>query len=288
MRAVLSILGLCLINLAAGGAHADAQAEAKPKTYALLAAMGGQFTFVYQVLHVGSHLSPYRRNAVDAPENVINRLVLQSLDEAVHEVDPDGKRIYLALPAPQVDKVPPSQREEAAIGSVVAQLEKMPQRAEWERIYVVTPAYSALELDGMAAKLQGLGVYTQPLTSNTGDFFGDASLDMHNGEKVMTPDKLETRSGVYVAPYSYIEVWVLDAKTLAVIEKRATYDNQKLYDPMSGSLDMSQNIDKKVLAQRIVSLIDRSVYKAVTGNERRGTVELRDGKVVKPADAKAK
>jgi hypothetical protein len=279
---------LCLINLAAGGANADAQPEARPKTYALLAAMGGQFTFVHQVLHVGSHLSPYRRNAVDAPENVINRLVLQSLDEAVHEVDPGGKRIYLALPAPQVDQVPPAQREEVAIGKVVAQLEKMPQRVEWERIYVVTPAYSALERDGMAAKLQGLGVYTQPLTSNTGDFFGEPSLDMHSGEKVMTPDKLETRSGVYVAPYSYIEVWVLDPKTLAVIEKRATYDSQKLYDPMSGSLDMSQNIDKKVLAQRIVSLIDRSVYKAVTGNERRGTVELRDGKVINPADAKAR
>ncbi len=234
MRNVLPILGLCLITLAAGDADAKAEAEAKPKTYALLAAMGGQFTFVYQVLHVGSHLSPYRRNAVDAPENVINRLVLQSLDEAVHEVDPGAKRIYLALPAPQVDKVPPAQREEVAIGQVVAQLEKMAQRTEWERIYVVTPAYSALERDGM------------------------------------------------------IEVWVLDPKTLAVIEKRATYDSQKLYDPMSGSLDMSQNIDKKVLAQRIVSLIDRSVYKAVTGNERRGTVELRDGKVINPGDAKAR
>ena len=285
MRAAVSILGFCLINLAAAGA--DAQPEAKPRTYALLAAMGGQFTFVHQVLHVGSHLSPYRRNAVDAPENVINRLVLQSLDEAVQEVDPGGKRIYLALPAPQVDQVPPAQREEVAIGSVVAQLEKMPQRLEWERIYVVTPAYSALERDGMAAKLQGLGVYTQPLRSNLEDFFGEPSRDMHSGQTVTTPDKLETKSSAYVAPYSYIEVWVLDPKTLAVIEKRATYDSQKLYDP-SGSLDMSQNIDKKVLAQRIMSLIDRSVYKAVTGNERRGTVELRDGKVVNPADAKAR
>jgi hypothetical protein len=279
---------LCLISLAAGDAAADAQPEAKPKTYALLAAMGGQFTFVYQVQHTGSHLSPYRRNAVDAPANVINRLVLQSLDEAVQEIDPSGKRVYLALPAPQVDKVPLAQREEVAIGLVAAELEKMPQRLEWERIYVVTPAYSALRRDGMAEKLQGLGVYTQPLRSNVGEFFDDPSLDMHSGETVTTPDKQETKSSVFVAPYSYIEVWVLDPKTLTVIEKRATYDSQKLYDPMSGSFDMSQNIDKKVLAQRIVSLIDRSVYKAVTGNERRGTVELRDGKVVTPADAKAR
>src|SRR5262249_40771058 len=158
----------------------------------------------------------------------------QSLDEAIHEVDPVGKRIYLSLTAPHVDQIPAAQREEAAIGKVVAELEKMPQRMAWERIYVVTPAYSALERDRMGAKLQGLGVYPQPLQSNTGDFFGEPSLDMHSGEKVVTPDKLETRSGVYVAPYSYIEVWVLDPKTLAVIEKRATYDNQKLYDPMSG------------------------------------------------------
>jgi hypothetical protein len=285
MRAILPILGFCLIGLAAGEAGAESPPEAKPRTYALLAAMGGQFTFVYQVQHVGSHLSPYRRNAVDAPENVINRLVLQSLDDAVREIDPSGKRVYLALPAPQVDKVLPAQREEVAIGLVAAELEKMPQRLEWERIYVVTPAYSALKRDGMAEKLQGLGVYTQPLRSNREDFFGDASLDMHSGETVTTPDKLETKSSVYVAPYSYIEVWVLDPKTLAIIEKRATYDSQKLYDPM-GSLDMSQNVDKKVLAQRIVSLIDRSVYKAVTGNERRGTVELRDGKVVTPAKAR--
>ena len=287
MRAVLPILGLCLISLAAGGAHADVQPEAKPKTYALLAAVGGQFSFVHGQQQIGSHLSRFRHSSIAVPDNVLNRLVLGSLDVAVRDLDPDSKRIYLSLPAPQVDGVAAGLREETAIGLVAVELRKMPQRLEWDRIFVVTPAYSALERNGLAAKLQGLGVYMQPLQSNYGEFTGDASRDM-GGDGVVTPDGKDARSSVYLAPYSYIELWVLDPKTLNVLEKHEVFDNQKIYDKMAGTLDMSENLDKKVLAQRIVDLIERSVHKAVTGTEQRGSVEVPDGKIVNPRDAKAK
>ena len=150
--------------------------------------------------------------------------MLQSLDEAVRDLDPASKRIYLALPAPQMDGVAPGLREETAIGLVAAELQKMPQRLEWDRIFVVTPAYSTFERSGMAAKLQGLGVFTQPLQSNYGEFTGDASRDM-GGDGVVTPDGKDARSSVYQAPYSYIEVWVLDPKTLTVLEKHEVFDN---------------------------------------------------------------
>src|SRR4029453_15512760 len=39
----------------------------------------------------------------------------------------------------------------------------LPQRLEWDRIVVATPAYRALEQSGVASKLQGFGIFSEPL-----------------------------------------------------------------------------------------------------------------------------
>jgi hypothetical protein len=173
-------------------------------------------------------------------------------------------------------------REEEAIAQVVSKLEKMPQRSQWDRIVVVTPAYSPRERDGMAARLQGFGVFAQPLHSGLADFFGGAASDSQNGDKAITPANKTIRADTYLAPYSYVEAWVLDAKTLAVLEKRAVFDNQKIADPTSGSFDLYQSVSKEFLAARIADVIDRSVYKAVTGTELRGNVQIGPVKPIPP------
>ena len=130
--------------------------------YALVAAVGEQFSVVSEVQSTGSHLSPYRRRTIEVP-NILNRLALHGLDKAIANMDPDSKRIYMALPAAQMAGVAPSAREGVAISKIVSELEKMSQRLEWDRIVIATPAYQALELSGLASKLQGFGLFSQPL-----------------------------------------------------------------------------------------------------------------------------
>jgi hypothetical protein len=84
-----------------------------------------------------------------------------------------------------------------------------------------------------------------------------------------------------VAPYSFIEVWVLDPKTLNVLDRGISMEHQKLYDPKSASLNMFDNVKSEVLADRFVGLIQSSVAAAVAETERRGTVQVKERGAVK-------
>lgn len=293
MRTIVFVI-CCLVSLAVGQAYGetpvDSVAPNKPKVYALVAAVGERFSFVYEVRHVDSHLEPYRRSYVDLSDNFLNRSVLQGLDEAIAKIDPDSKRIYLALAAAQVESVAPSERESVAISKIVAELEKMPKRLEWDRIVVVTPAYKLLDINGMATKLQGFGVFTEPLTSARIDLGqGEMDFAQQGREAVATPKGKAIRSKTYVAPFSYIDVWILDPKTLVVLDRQRRFDDLKFADPLSGSLDVNQSVSKKFLAGRILNLIDVSVGEAVMHSEinsRRGEVTVGEPKVVDPSDAK--
>jgi hypothetical protein len=281
------------MSLAVGQAHGDAPVDSvnptKPKVYALVAAVGERFSFVYEVRHVDSRLEPYRRSSVNVP-GFLDRIVLQDLDKAIAQFDPDSKRIHMTLATPQLDGVAPSERGSVAISTIVGELRKMPQRLEWDRIVVVTPAYKLFELDGLATKLQGFGVFTQPLKSTSFGFGrDDIGFAQQGREDAVSPGNKAIKSETYVAPYSYIEVWVLDPQNLAVLDRQRRFESQKLADPMSGSLDINQSISKEFLAGRIVSLIEVSVREAVMRTEinpRRGEVQVGEPRVVDPADAR--
>jgi hypothetical protein len=102
--------------------------------YALVAAVGEQFSVVSEVQSTGSHLSPYRRRTIEVPNNILNRLALHGLDKEIANIDRDSKRIYMVFPAAQMAGIAPSQHEGVAISAIVAELEKLPQRLEWGRI----------------------------------------------------------------------------------------------------------------------------------------------------------
>ncbi len=147
----------------------------------------------------------------------------------------------MSLAATQMDSVAPSKRDEAAIGAVVAELEKMPERAQWERIVVATPAYRALNLDGMASKLQGFGVFSERLCkTGCATFLGGIPRELTpeplDGVDAVTRDDENIKARTFLAPFSYIAVWVLDPKTLAVLDKQQGFDNQKLAErpPQAG------------------------------------------------------
>jgi hypothetical protein len=290
VRFIVPAMGFCLINLATGLAYGQAATEAansvKPRVYALVAAVGEQFSVVYEVQSIGSHLSPYRRSTTEVPNNILNRLALHGLDKAIANIDPDSTRIYMAFSAAQMAGVAPSERESVAISTIVAELEKMPERKEWDRIVIATPAYRALELNGLANKLQGFGLFSQPLCQ------GRCGDDLHqlgqDGVDAVTSEDKTIRARTYIAPFSYIEVWVLDAKSLAILDKQQGFDSQKLGEPRYKPLDLSQSGGQKYVAGRISSLIELSVGEAVMHSElnRRGKVEVGEPKVINPDDAK--
>ena len=275
MRSIAAAVGFCLAWMAAGASHgqvADAPPEpAKPMVYALIAAIGDEFTTVTEARHVGSHLSPYRRSTQKVPDNVLNRLALHSLDKAIGAIDPSSTRVFMSFSAAEVDRLPPSKRDGAAISTIRAELAQMPQRLEWDRIVVATPAFRALDRDGMPSKLEGFGVFSEPQCQACGGFTKiprGPIQEPPDGVDAVTSDNKSIKASTYIAPYSYIKVWVLDPKTLEILDMQQGFDSQKLAEQgYKAPLDFNDSDAQKYLAGRIVTLVEMSVGQAVMHSE---------------------
>jgi hypothetical protein len=298
-RNSVAAIGLLLTITPAARVFAEEGAPpvtpAKPKVYALLAAIGEDFALVTEVSRTGTHLSPYRRQTEKVAGDVLNRMALYSLDQAVAKIDSASTRIYMTLPAASMQGVAPSQRAAVAMAKIVAELEKLPQRAEWDRIVVATPAYQALEANGLGSKLQGFGTFAQSQCQASCGGFGladhvaAAAAEPPDGVDAVTSEDKAIKARTFLAPFSYIEVWMLDPKTLAVLDEQQSFSSQKLAEPVGKPLDFDNGAGQKYLAMRIANLIELSIGDAVERSEintRRGTVEMGPVKEVQPGDAK--
>jgi hypothetical protein len=280
----------CFLNLAAGSAECQTATEtagtpkldARPPVYALVSALGDKFSIVFAVQTIGSHVDPYRRRSGEVKDDALNRVVLADLDKAVKSIHPDSKLVYLELPPAEMSGVPAAEREQAAIGHVVEALRTMSERTEWDRIVVATPAYRSLEVDGMASKLEGFGVFVQPLCQSDVRACGH-NFRSPNGAKAITPDGKPINANQFVASFSNVEIWVLDAKTLAVLDRERHFDNQKIANASARIPDMSDKANKDFLMTRVSSVIERSITEAFKSTELRGKVTVSEPRVVDPA-----
>jgi hypothetical protein len=272
---------------AADPATAAAKPAERPLTYALISAVGDRFTFVTQKQSVGSNIiDNFTRRVVKIEGNVLNNAVLRGLDQALAQSEPASVRIFMSLEAAEMENVLPQDREAVAIGKIVTALEKMPQRKDWDKIIVVTPKYMQSEYSGMGSKLSGLGVYVQPLysaklNSSGSDSTNDLEVSESTGSDTRAPDGSKTKSKRYVAPYSYIQKWVLDAKTLKVLEKDARHDFSKLFDKQSTAINVAQSIPDDVLAERILTLAERSAASSM-GADLSAVVQIGDVTAIDP------
>ncbi|MBL0122530.1 MAG: hypothetical protein IPP88_07275 [Betaproteobacteria bacterium] len=269
MKIGMKILVVTCLTLSGAGAFAqtpsDAAAVPKQKVYALISAVGDQFTYVTQKQSVGSNvLDHYDRKVIKIPNDAINASVLKGLDNAIAQRDPGSTRILARLNPLEMDGVRPADREKIAMGKLIATLERFPQRQEWDTIIVVTPKFQFSERKGMGSKLEGIGVYVQPLES--GKLTDDAGVDFlgDEGEETITPDgKPGRRSSTFVAPYNYTQTWVFDAKTLKVLETSARYEFQKIFDQESTALNVANSIPVAKLAQIFTTFVEKSVARGV-------------------------
>lgn len=285
MGRIVAVLGLHLAGLLSLSAYAqsatDSREPEKPRVYAIIAAVGEQFTVMFKVSKVamGTNIAPnYSRKSVAVKDNILNRYVLHSVDAAIARADPDSKRIFMTLRAKDMDAGSASERESVALDEIITDLKGMPEREEWDRIVLVTPAYKAFEYNGVGGRLAGFGVFYNPLGGR-----------IYDGEDSETPDGKFIRSWKYTAPFSLIDIWVLDPKTLKVLDKQQRYDNVKVFDPLSDDLYISGNVSPKILFDKFSRLVDRSVAAAVDRSAiltRRGVINVGDVKEVKPDNGK--
>ena len=270
--------GIALVFVSAlAAAQRSAEPPPRPRVHALVSAVGSKFNVIYEEQSVGSHLSPYKRSTMDVPNGELNRIVLKSLDAAIAKSDPASERIYLALTPPESRRVASS--GESLVRWIRQELDKLP-RERWDTILVAVPAYRPQSRERMPSRIEGLGIFAQPLCqSDPGSC--ERGWTPPSGVESTTPEGEKIQSNFFVAPYSFIEVWVLDPKTLNVLDRGVSMEHQKLYDPKSGSLNMFDNVRSEVLADRFVGLIQSSVAAAVAETEKRGTVQVKERGAVK-------
>jgi hypothetical protein len=286
---ILAILAFAAVPNASAQTTASSPTK---QTIALVSALGDQFNYVRQKQGVGSNMiDSNTRQTIKAPNNGLSIAVLRGLERAGKETHPGADFVFITLNPAEMEGVLPHKREEVALGKLVAVLEKTPERMNWDKIMIATPTYMQSEYSGMGPKLQGFGVYVQPLESarlsGTDTAIDNTNFDAQNESQTATPSGKRARSSTYVAPYSYIQVWTLDAKTLKVLDKKARHDFVKLSDPESTALNIEKSISPEFLAARVERLIERSVTMAAGGKDPSGTVDIGDIKVVTPEQVKA-
>jgi hypothetical protein len=264
-------------------AHAQQapQPAQKPKVYALVASVGDQFNFIREEKSTGTNLSPFKRQQVQVPGNELNKLVLASLDQSVAKTDPQSERLFIAMS-------PPGVRKEALVGEalvdwVIEQLKAMPQSKDWDRVLLATQGYRVMARERMPSRLRGMGVFAQPLCQGDPDSC-ERGWTPFTGAEAVTPEGERIQANHFVAPYSLIDVWVIDPKTMTVVDRGEAHEHTKMYDPKSAAIDIYANIETKVMAERIVGLVQSSVAAAVADAEGRGTVDVRMTKEVKPGE----
>ncbi len=255
--------------------------DTAPRTIALVAAVGDQFTRVRQKQQVGSHLENFTRDVVQMPDQSLNMAVLRGLDKAVAADQPNAKRVLMALTVePEAEKVQPVEREQRTLAKLTQALKDMPQRQEWDEIIAVTPKWLLSERQGMGGKLSGIGLYVQPLENNLRSITSSSLQTSGSQQNVETPDREDTKSSVYVAPYFYVIVTTFDAKTMRVIKSESRHDYRKMYDPKSTAIDVEKSFSPEQMAEAVTDFVETSTLRAVSKTNRSGNVEVRQPKEV--------
>jgi hypothetical protein len=249
-------------------------AAPKPKTYALVAAIGNRFETVTSRQQTGSHIPAFDRAAYRIGGNVLNRLALQGLDQAVSRYEPQSKRIYLSMG--------PARPE---IELVIGELRKL-DRVGWDRIMVALPAHRFHDEPGLAGRMRGFGLLAQPLCQ-TDTRPGGISSCSHgfrppSGPTALTPKGEEIYANTFVAPYAFVEIVTLDPRTLAVLDRSANYGHRKLADETAKLDGIINGDNKEFLARQIVEVVQESTAEAMANGILKGTVDVQEKGPVSP------
>ena len=253
-------------------------AQQQQPTVALLAAIGDRIEVVRQLKLSGRHAEPYRRKTMQISGQALNFAALRGLDDALSAEEPGAQHVLLQWTMPpevaaRLEKARGSQRQDLVLEALIEHLRSLPERQQWDRIEVIVPAYTYLEMNGIGTRLSGIGVYVQPLARQIFDLDGmvDGSatsaimMTESDGDyRTVNPKTGETaHSSTYVAPYMYFEHITYDAKSLAVIKRQRYFDNIKYADPNSTVIDVGDQMTNDELVGKLLESVERSAYKSI-------------------------
>lgn len=280
MRRRALIAATALAPLAGSAWAQTTAAPGRRKVIALVSAVGGELNIVRERMQAGTHMEPYVRASLPVKDLSVDAIVLRGLDRSIARKEPESERVFLRLNPLQLEDVLPQNRERVAIGRLATVFDSMPQRSQWDQIIVATPTYRFSERKGLASKLHGVGVYVRNLR---GGRLNDVDLDDFGGEETINPNSGEVRrrSKQYVALYSYLQLWVLDARTLQVISSEPYLFDEKLFDPESTSIDVMAQLTPETLAEKLEIFVQRTSSLALT-RSLGGVVEPGELKQVPP------
>ncbi|OWQ44119.1 hypothetical protein CDL60_27135 [Roseateles noduli] len=260
-----------------------------PKVVVLMAAVGDRLTMVRQKPSVGSNLDPFIRRPLRIPGRTMNMAVLRGLDLGIAQEYPEAARVFLSWqPTPELaerlDDIKGHNRDQLLLEAVLDHLRPLEERARWDRIELIVPKYRSWEAGGMATKLQGMGIYVQPLAR--GMDLLDASMvpadSEAGGRRVVNPTTGEViRANTFVAPFLFFERIALDARTLTVVKRQEQYDAAKYNDPMAVARDVGESLSPAQMAEKLSDLAERSAFQAIRGKG--GSVDVTAPRIAAPA-----
>ena len=230
----------------------------KKAVYAIASAIGGQLSYIVAKQQVGTHLDPYERTTLQVPDYTLDAIVMRGLDRVVGRRFPDTERVFMRLNPTQLEGVPAHDRERVAFERLTDELQRMPQRAQWDRIVIVTPHYRGFERAGLAGKLQGVGVFVQGLNSD--------GIDSNGYHDVIEPDGTPgaRRKNNYIALYYYAKLFILDAKTLQVLESSPWLIDEKIYNSNSDAVNIEKSLTIEQLSGRLEVFAENASTQALS------------------------
>jgi len=234
--------------------------------YLLVSAVGSTLRYVRARFTTGTHMAPYERRELQVPDKSLDSAALRGLERIVRAADRNATVEFMRLNPDELRDVAGHEKGPIAIGKVAAALDRLPGRERFKQVVVVTPRYVMNEREGMASKLEGIGVYIQGLdrrrptgTDPTGELDGET-------EGAVKPDGTPSygRSTKFMAPFFYAQVWVLEPRTLEVLQASERFDFIKVQDPDARAL----RIDDIVTPEKLGPILEAFVERAAAGAAR--------------------
>jgi hypothetical protein len=230
----------------------------KKAVYAIASAIGGQLHYIVAKQSVGSHLDPYERATLPVPDHSLDAIVMRGIDRVVARRFPDTDRVFMRLNPSQLEGVPPPDRERVAFERLTGELQKMPERAQWDRIVVLTPHYRGFERAGLGSKMHGVGVFVQGLNTDSTESEGRYEVIEPGG----TPGQL--RKNNYIALYYYAKLYILDARTLQVLEEAPWLIDEKINNTNSDAVNIAKSLTIEQLSSRLEVFAEKASGEALT------------------------
>lgn len=236
--------------------------------YALASAIGGQISYVAAAESVGSHIDRTVRRTFPVKDISVDAMVLRSLDRVIGRRFPNTDRLHMRLNPLQLEDVPPHERDQVAFDRLTAEIQRWPERQQWERVVLVTPHYRAFEANGLGSKLHGVGLYVQNLNNNS---------EYDTIEPDGTPGTKQRNR--YVALFYVATVYILDAKSLRVLSSEQWTLDEKVHDSNAAGNDVARAIDVDKLAARFETFVQNAA-EATVARTLGGRVEAGEIKTV--------